>query len=346
MEQKTTPSSNPEIDLGQLFRLIEKLFLRFFGLFGALFSWGKDLFLQVLNFFIQNLKTIGLFFIIFFAIGVGIDYSRPTLYYASMEVRPNMGSGRSLYKNIAYYNALTKQQDYEKLAEVFKISLLEASSLKSFEIEPIVKPETMITMYDNLFRGLDSLTAINLDFDAYEENFSPFNYSRHVIRVEGTNKKVFALLGDDMIKEIEDNEFYRKQQIAEFEVLDRNKKYYEESQKKVDNLRKIYLEALMIEAKKENAQGTSINMGTQSERETKELDLFGKENEINAGLSSIIRERVRNSEVVSVISEFEEIGSKVSSLKRKMSFLLGILGMVLGLMFSVFRLVKLNVQKA
>lgn len=323
MEQRSTQQTNNEIDLGQLFQLIAKGFRKIFNAFGAFKDWVKSLVLGVILFFVRNIKVIGLTTLIGFTIGAVIDYSTPPIYFGSMEVRPNMGSGRSLYKNIAYYNSLAEQQEYEKLAEVFKISLAEASSLRSFEIRPIVIESRVFTAYDNLLRSLDSLTAVNLDFERYQEEFLPYDHSRHLITVEGTNKAVFALLGDDMIKEITENEFYKKQQVAEFDVLDQDLAFLKESQKKVDALRKIYLEALMLEAKKETSQGTSINMGTQSERETKELELFSKESTINAGLAEIIRERVRNSEVVSVISEFEEIGAKVSGVERRKSVILG-----------------------
>jgi hypothetical protein len=268
-------------------------------------------------------------------VGLAFDLTAPITYYGTMEVRPNMGSGRTLYKNIAYYNTLAKQNEDDKLAEFFKISLSEAGSISSFQIEPISNEELVITKFDNLFKSLDSLTALILDFDRFHEEFMPYEHSRHIIKVEGSNKNVFALLSNDIIKHVSENAFYKKQQTAEFDVLDQNVTFLKTSQKKVEELRKIYMEAIKMEAKKENAQGTSINMGTQTKGDTKELELFEKESTINSELNEITRSRVRNAEVVSVISEFEEDGTQVNDLSRKRSIKYGVVFFILACISAI-----------
>jgi hypothetical protein len=317
MSEKTSRSEE-EIDLGQLFVIIGKGFGNVSKFLGSILSGTLQLLVSILLFFKEHLLKFAIAGFVGLVMGLFIDLLKEPVYSATMEVRPNMQSGRSLYKNIAYYNELAEQKDSVMLAEIFKISLKKASTLRSFEITPIVNENQILSTYDEFLNSIDSVTAANMEFEDYKNNFFFYDYQRHIIKVESSINNIFSLLGDPLIFEISNNEFYKIQQDAEFAILAQDSLFLSKSLNEVDTLRKVYMEVMTLEAKKENSQGTNINMAGTSES-SNEVDLFLKENEINNGFSQIKRDKVRNKEIVSVISKFEKIGAEKISVSKRNS---------------------------
>ena len=330
-------SSEPReeyVDLTPIFTSISNVVKKIINFIISIFKLILHVIISILLFLKNNWIKFVIAASIGFAIGVTIDTTKDTTYSATMEVRPNMQSGRSLYKNISYYNQLAEKEDSVMLSSIFHITLSQAASLKSFEIEPIIDKNQILSSFDTFKSTVDSTTAVNLNLADYQSNFADYQYSRHVITVSSSINNIFNLLGNPIIEEISNNEFYKNQQDAEFEILDKDLDYLNTSLAKIDTLRKVYLETILLEAKKETGQGTNINMASTS-NDNKEVDLFEKEDAINSGLNEIIRDRVRNKEIISVIYSFETIGSESKPIHKHNSLRLSLIFIILTLIVLI-----------
>ena len=336
MADSNKPSEPKEeyVDFAPFFTFIGNVIMKTFNFIASIFNSLLNGLLNILLFFRKHWIKFVIAGIIGFVIGKTLDAVKDPTYSATMEVRPNMQSGRSLYKSISYYNQLAEKNDSVMLSNIFHITLSQAASLKSFEIEPIINKNQIISSFDTFKSTVDSTTAINLNLEDYQSNFADYHYSRHIITVSSSLNNVFNKLRNPIIDEISNNEFYKNQQDAEFEILDKDLDYLNTSLAKIDTLRKVYLETILLEAKKESGQGTNINMAS-TNNDNKEVDLFEKENTINGNLNEIIRERVRNKEIISVIYSFEVIGSENKPLHKHNSIRLSLIAIFLTLIFLI-----------
>jgi len=326
-----TSHKDEEIDLGQLFGLIGKGVSNFFGFFKSLIIGFFNQCINVFLFFRKHFMKFVIAGSIGLLIGLIVDYSKRSVYSATMEVRPNMQSGRSLYKNINYYNELAEQNDSVMLSQIFNISESQAAELISFSIDPIVNENQILSTYDEFLASIDSATAANFEFEEYKANFFQYDYKRHIITVESFQNDVFSLLGGPIINEISNNEFYKDQQDAEFSIIEQDSMFLERSLSEIDTLRKVYLDVMRLEAEKESPQGTNINMG-ETQETTKEVDLFAKEEVVNRAFGKLKRDRVRYKEIVSVISKFEAIGAEKVTVTKRNSVRISALAIILTLL--------------
>lgn len=345
---ENTSQKDEEIDLGQLFNLIGKGIGKVGGLFTNIFILVQNLFLQILFFFVNHSLKFAIAIISGAIIGFIFDYSKDTEYEGTMVVAPNFGSGQQLYENVAYYNSLTEQGDTMKLAEVFGISSTAAANLASFEIAPIVNENQILSTFDDYLTKLDSVTAQSFEFETYKENFFPYNYSRHTITVMSKRRDVFGLLGDSIIGGVINNPYYKKQQDAELAIIEQTASFYERTLQEVDTLREIYLKTMMLEASKENSQGTNINLAESTPVQTKELSLFSKEEAVNKGVASLERLKVRNSEIIDVISELPSVGfvkNKIWDRSTLRFAFMAFIGLFLFLVWMEMKTVFRNLEK-
>jgi hypothetical protein len=312
MSEKTSHSEE-EIDLGQLFRLIGKGFNKFGDLITGIFRFGWNLIIQIVLFFMKHTLKFCIAIFIGAVIGFGVDYSGDPEYEASMVVRPNYSSGRQLYKNIAYYDELVKQKNFNLLSTTFGISEEQAQTLVSFEIEPVINDNYMLSTYDEFLSSIDSTVALNFEYESYTENFKNYSFSEHEIVVVSNSNTIFDKLENAIVQGIVNNEYFEKLESAEKLILARNEDYLTSSLQNVDTLRQVYQEVLLAEAKKQTSQGTNINMAS-STKESKELELFQEEVRINKGLDGINRTRVKKVEILNIISSFQKIGFKKNRL--------------------------------
>ena len=337
-------SLGPEVELTQLFKLMGNGIMKIINFITSIFKSILHVTISTLLFLINNWIKFVIAASIGFALGLAIDKVKESTYSATMEVRPNIKSGRSLYKNISYYNQLAEKSDSVMLSGIFHITLSQAASLKSFEIEPIIDKNQILSSFDTFKSTVDSTTAVNLNLVDYQSNFADYQYSRHIITVSSSINNIFSLLGKPIIEEISNNEFYKNQQDAEFEILDKDLDYLNTSLSKIDTLRKVYLETILLEAKKETGQGTNINMAS-TNNDSKEVDLFEKEDAINSNLNEIIRSRVRNKEIISVIYSFEAIGSENKPLHKHNSLRLSLISIILTLIILIGKTVNIYLSK-
>ena len=345
MSENTSQQKDEEIDLGQLFNLIGKGFQKIGAFITGILNFGGRVMRAILIFFVTNSLKLAIAIVVGAIVGFAIDSTREPVYEGSMVVKPNFGSGQQLYENVAYYNSLMEQSDTIKLAEVFGISTEMAKDLTGFEIQPIVNENHILSTFDDYLRQLDSVTAESFQFETYRENFFPYNYSRHTLTITSKHREVFGLLGDSIIGGVVNNPYYKKQQDAEFAIIAHTNEFYTRTLNEIDTLRKVYIETMMIEAKKENSQGTNINLAESTTPvQTKELSLFNKENEVNKGFVELERLKVRNSEIIDVISKLPSVGFEKNQIIDKVALRFSILFFLITLFWLIGVQIKAKVE--
>jgi hypothetical protein len=331
-------NNEEEVDLGSLFLIIGRGFKNFFNFIGSIFKGIFHFIMIILIFLKNNILKIGIAGVIGLVVGFFIETKSSKKYGSDMLVEPNFKSAMQLYNNINYYNDLVKQKDTLGLENTFKIDKKAAASLKSFNIEPIINENDIINAYNDFILDVDTLTVKSYKFEKFEESFTDLDYKIHKIRVIAEKNDVFTKLDDVIISSIVDNKYFNRLKKLTNENLNRTDSLYRENLTQIDSLRRVYMNVMLEEAKKQTT-GTSIDLGGEK-RTTKELELFETNRKINGDLKKISEEKSNKYEVINVISNFQPVGYEIKGITKNYAFLLATLGIALTILFLL--LLKLN----
>ena len=327
-----------EIELGSLFVIIGKGFSNLFNFIGNIFKGIYHLLILFLLFIKTNLTKLVIAAVIGGIIGSFFEFNKAPTFGADMQVQPNFKSTRQLYNNVNYYNDLVKQKDTVSLASTFKISIKDAAKLKKFQIYPIKNGNDLLTSYDDLILSVDTLTAKSYSFEAFKNTFTDYDYNIHNIHVVATKNDVFSKLNQVIISSIVNNKFFNKVKLLTNENLNRTDSLLRKNLSQIDSLRKVYMNVLIAESKKENSS-TNIDLGG-TKKITKELELFETNRIINKDLKEVSKDKSEKSEVLNVISNFQPIGYEIKGIKKNSGVQAALLG--IALMFLFLFLKQLN----
>jgi hypothetical protein len=326
-------NNEEEVDLGSLFVIIGKGFSSLFNFIGNIFKGMFHFIIAVLIFFKENIIKIGISAFIGLVAGLFIEIKSSKKYGSELLVEPNFKSARQLYNNVNYYNDLVKQKDTAALQRTFNLDKESAASLKKFEIEPLRVDRDLINSYNSLILSVDTLTIKSYDYENFKRSFTDFDYRIHKVTVIAEKNNVFDKLDGVIISSVVNNAYFNRLKVLTNENLNRTDSLYRESLTQIDSLRRVYMEVMLEEAKKQTS-GTNIDLGG-DKRTTKELELFETNRKINADLKSIALEKSRKYEVINVISNFQSIGYEIKGITKNYSFVLASLsaiGMILVLL--------------
>ena len=335
----TNQSKNEEeVDLGSLFILIGRGFSKFFNFIGSIFKGIFHFFISILIFLKKNTIKIIIAGGIGLMVGVFLEVKKPISYGSEMLVEPNFKSARQLYNNVNYYNDLVKQKDTATIEKTFHLDKEIAGGLKKFTIEPIRLENDIIEAYDDLILALDTLTIKSYEYKDFKNSFTDFDYKVHKINVISKHNNVFKKIGDVIISSIVDNRYFSRSKELLNEDLNRTDSLYRQNLTQIDSIRKVYMEVMIEEAKKQS-NGTNIDLGGQKST-TKEIELFEANRRINKDLKEITEDKSEKYEVINVLSNFQPVGYEIKGVTKNYIFLLGVLGA--GLMIVFLLLVQLN----
>jgi len=272
------------------------------------------------------------------SIGAFIEYSKEDKYVSNLIVQPNFESTKQLYKNITYYNNLIKQEKLDQLASIFDIDTTKASSLKKFDITPVINKNDVIDAYDEFITKVDTLTVKSYDFEEFENSFTDFDYLNHDIEVVATQSDIFINLENVIIESVENNLYFNRIKKLTNENLSIRDSILRVTFNEVDSLRSVYMKA-MIEGAKNNSTGTNIDLGGNNKL-AKENELFEIDRRIIYDLNKTSDEIANKSDVINVISNFQSIGSEVKWITKNYIFIMAV-GFILLTLFLIL-LVELN----
>ena len=149
---------------------------------------------------------------------------------------------------------------------------------------------------------------------------------------------VFYGLDQVIISSVVENAYYKTLKVLTNENLNRTDSIYRQNLSQVDSLRRVYMQVMLTEAKKES-NGTNIDLGG-SKRTTKEIELFESSKEINEELGKTLEEKSEKYEVINIISNFQPIGNKIEGISENKAFQFAFLSALL--MIGVLLFLQLN----
>jgi len=332
-------NNEEEVDLGSLFVIIGKGFKNFFNFIGSIFKGAFHFLISILLFFKKHFIKFLIAALLGFIGGVYLEYSKEKIYRSDLLVQPNFSSTKQLYNNINYYNNLVKQENFNLLASIFKIDTARSSSLRKFEISPIIKKIDVINSYDRFVSTSDSLTVDSFNFDDFNDSFVDYDYYTHEIQVEANINDVFLGLDEVIIASVVNNNYFNRIKKLKNEQFQRTDSLLRVNLIEVDSLRNVYM-SVMIEDAKNSSTGTSIDLGG-SQKTTKEIELFDTDQTINNNLIKISEDIAQKSEVINVISNFQNIGYEVKDISRNYMFV----GVLLSFFITLIIILLIDLNK-
>ena len=96
-------SQNEEVDLGQLFNMIGKLFDKFFNFISSIFKAIYSVFIYALKAIVTNFKIIAVVLVLAAVLGFVLQRTQKDIYESQMLVKPYFDSKFQLVTNINYY---------------------------------------------------------------------------------------------------------------------------------------------------------------------------------------------------------------------------------------------------
>ena len=339
-QQKESSKSNneEEVDLGSLFVIIGKGFSNFFNFIGNIFKGIFHFFISILIFLKENSFKIGIAAIIGFAVGIFLEVKSSDTYSSDMLVQPNYKSVSQLYNNINYYNDLVEQKDTLGIQNTFNLDKETAASLKEFSIEPIANENDIINAYNDFVLEVDTATVSSYTFEDFKASFKDLDYKTHEINVIAEKNDVFNKLDEIIISSVVKNKYFSRVKELTNENLNRTDSLLRQNLGQVDSLRKVYMQVMIEEAKKQS-NGTSIDLGGEK-RSTKELELFATKGDLNLELIDVVIDKSEKYEVVNVISNFQPKGSEIKGVENNKGVQLAILSSIL--VIFILLLLRLN----
>ncbi|WP_392348922.1 hypothetical protein [uncultured Polaribacter sp.] len=338
MPTKQSTNSEEEVDLGSLFVIIGKGFSKLFNFIGDIFKGFFHFLIVILIFLKENSLKIGIAAIIGFAVGIFLETKSSDSFSSVLLVEPNYESVSQLYNNINYYNDLVEQKDTLGIQNVFNLDKETAASLKEFSIEPIINENDIINAYNDFVLEVDTATVSSYSFKEFKNSFNDLDYQIHKINVIAEKNDIFNKLDEVIISSVVKNKYFDRVKELTNENLNRTDSLLRQNLGQVDSLRKVYMQVMIEEAKKQS-NGTSIDLGGEK-RSTKELELFETNRKLNSELIDVISSKSSMSEVINVISNFQPKGSEIKGAENNKGVQLAILSSVL--VIFILLLLKLN----
>lgn len=329
-------NSNEEVDLGQLFNAIGRLFENLFALIGKIFKGLFSVLIYTLKPIVNNFKQVAIILMTTAIIGLIFERYNEPVYVSDMLVKPYFDSKYQLANNVAYFNALIGARNYEQLSEIFEIDTTTTKDLLGFEMA--IGPETqndLLIYYDDYLKSIDSSLASDVSYEDFIENRDILGGKIFSIKAKANRSDIFTSLDKGFIKTFMNDYSIKLKKIRDSTILIR-KAYYERELERVDSLQKVYLRILEKESNRENLSVVAGGMFpiTQERTTTREYDLFKEEVTIRGAIRSLDEKLIEESEYYDILSNFEEVGTVESSIWDKYSIILPLIS--LALMFVLF----------
>lgn len=314
-EKLPQQSQSEEVDLGQLFNAIGRLFEKLFAFIGRIFKAIFSAIIYALKPVVNNFKLISIIVMIAGIIGFVSDKLKDTVYYSDMLVKPYFDSKYQLANNVDYFNALIDSENLPELARIFEIDTSEAKELISFEIE--IGPETqndLLIEYDEYISSIDSILADDVTFDDYVLNRGILEGKIFSIKAKSYKVDVFQSLEKGFENTFENDYSVKLKKIRDSSLLVKRAAYNKELEK-IDSLQQTYLQIMKMES--ENG-GSTVSPNSflpimQERTKTREYDLFQEELKIREKIRSLDETLIEESDYFDILSRFEEVGTKETS---------------------------------
>ncbi|NRD18535.1 hypothetical protein HNV08_00630 [Winogradskyella eckloniae] len=339
-EKLPQPPQSEEVDLGQLFNAIGKLFEKLFAFFGRIFKGIFSAFIYVIKPLVDNFKIVAAALIITAILGYVYEKSGDPIYYSEMVVKPHFDSKYQLASNIEYFNALIGSGNLTELATIFEMDTIKAKTLVGFEL--YAGPESqndLFIEYDEYVQSVDTSLVDELSYKEYINNRDLMSSRLFAIKAKSIQVDIFPELHKGFKKTLE-NEFSEYQKSVRDTLADIERASLMLQLDRLDSIQKTYLEAIKNDSKNPNISlGLSNVLPLQEEkRETKEFDLFLRELSLRKELNMLNLTVAEENTIYDVLTPFDKIGKKDNNIRRRYTYLFPIL--TLTFLFLFFLSIK------
>ncbi|MDO1502181.1 hypothetical protein Q2T40_18765 [Winogradskyella maritima] len=346
MSENLKPApQNEEVDLGQLFKMIGNAFQKFFDFIASIFKGLFHVLMLILAHLFKNVKWYAVAVVLGLVVGYFLDKTSEKLYGANMYIETNLGSAYQVYENIQNLNQLASiENDSIRIAELLGLEVSEAAKLKEFHISPVIDPNRSIKQFSEFYNGLDSLTKTTTTYESYMESLNVYSFKIHKIGVASTDNLIYEKLNKNFDSVISKNAYLDSLLMISQKNLERNERTLIQQEKVLDSVINTYLKIRVRESEKTALpnSGTSIYMADAqgSKLLVNEAPLLKEKLELNEQIRSVNYTRVRDKDVISVISDFPTAGYDIQEWYQKKKIILPIISLVFTILF--FSLVSLN----
>ena len=345
-EKKSQQNSGEEIDLGQLFNAIGKLFKKIYSFIGWIFKSLFSIVIYALKPIVNNIKLISIILLVMAIAGYTLDKIKRPVYSSKMIVEPYFESKYQLVNNIDYYNALIKSNNSTELAKIFEIDTLAAKKIVSFELE--IGPETkndLLLEYNEYISEVDSVIANNVSFTEYVDNRDILAGKTFSIVAESYKSDIFKSLEKGFINTFENKYSKKLKKLRDSSLLAKRFAYLNELEK-IDSLQSTYLYI-----KKTESEDSKVSIGPsslfpllQEKTQTKEFELFQEELIIREKIREIDNTLIRESEFCDILANFKEAGEIETDITSRFLFIFPLLSflalVLLFILFNVFKFIR------
>ena len=331
-------SANEEVELGQLFNAIGKIFENFFKFIAKIFVGLFNGLILVLKPIVQNFKMIVIAVVAAALLGFGLEKISDPVYSSDMLVQPFFQSKYKLKNNVDYYNALIAAKNLSELSQIFEIDTVSAEKLVKFEMK--IGPETpndLLKEYDEYLKSIDTTLADEVSYDQYVDNRDILSGEIFSITAKSRENNIFLSLENGFRKTFE-NEYSKKLKKVRDSTIIIRKAALNVELSRLDSLQRIYFGIL-----KEESESNKVSIGfegmfpLQQERiPTREYELFQEEIKVRQALNDLDRELIEESVYYDVLSGFEEVGNEDKDIWNKYSLILPAMVFIVMVLVFIF----------
>ncbi|WP_299121244.1 hypothetical protein [uncultured Winogradskyella sp.] len=322
---------NEEVDLGQLFNAIGRLFERLFSFIAKIFKGIFSAIIYTIKPLVDNFKLVAIVLVIAAILGYVYKKVKEPIYYSNMVVRPHFDSKYKLSSNINYFNGLISSRNYSELSNIFEIDSSDVKELVGFELK--AGPETqndLFIEYDEYVKSIDTSLVDELNYVEYVKNRDLLSGSLFAIKARSFKNNIFPHLEEGFRKTFE-NDFSKYQKKVRDTVAFLERQALNTQLDRLDSIQKTYLEVIKNESKNQSLSlAVPGTLPLQEEKTaTKEYDLFLKEQEIRRTLNYLDKSIAEENTYFDVLSSFDKVGSKDNNIRQRYTILFPVLALIL-----------------
>lgn len=328
MDSTNTTSSrtdrpDSETDVSMLLYKLSKSVKGFIVAIGNFLSLiGKELLLLLL-FLIRNSLWLLLGAILGLGYGIYQLTTNGPKYTSQMIARANFNSAPALYNTVDYLNTLVYNGRKEDLSKIFSITPDEAGNLIDFSIEPLKSEMVTAQIYNERFLQFDRTNRIRQDtfwtrtvkYPEFKESLTKYDYPIHTISVVAKNPELFGHLQQGITMQLSNNDLLQQLKNEQTIINTEEERLLSGALQDIDSLSNAYTQRLRNNTMQaEPGNQLSVLQSTTAQR-FPELELFEKMLELQAELKKSRQQSMLERNIIQVLSPFNPIGQKVSSIK-------------------------------
>ena len=343
-DKQPQESQNEEVDLGQLFNAIGRLFEKLFAFIKQILVSAFKILILSLKPIVNNFKLITIALMLAFVAGYIIERVSKPVYSSNMLVKPYFDSKYQLANNVDYFNALIGTQNYQELSRIFEIDSLDAKELISFDIE--IGPETSNDLwveYDMYLKRIDSSLAADVTYENYVDNRDILSGSIFSVSAKSHKNNIFTSLEKGFEKTFKNGYSERLKDLRD-RSIEMKRKSYKEELVRIDTLQKMYIDVLKKSTRDDNLttlSGESMLPVIKEKSITREYDLFKEELRIRDSIKALDEMLILENQYYDILSGFEEVGTVKKDFFDRYSITLpSIIFIIMALAFAFIKAFK------